>query len=158
MALSNGANLGLLVNGALGETHLTELMKQWRGLDALVQASVKDKDLATPPGSPADGDRYIVAASPTGAWVGHAGKIARYSTVAVAWEMFTGKEGWVVWVDDEDAEYRHDGTSFKFAKGAGTGAARPASGLVGASYFNTTTSKPNWYTGSAWVDATGTAA
>ena len=31
-----------------------------RALDALVQLMVLDKDLATPPGSPANGDRYIV--------------------------------------------------------------------------------------------------
>jgi hypothetical protein len=32
-----------------------------------VQLSVLDRDLAAPPGSPANGARYIVAASPTGA-------------------------------------------------------------------------------------------
>lgn len=40
---------------------------------------VKDKDLATPPGSPAVGDAYIVASSPTGAWTGHAKHIASYT-------------------------------------------------------------------------------
>ena len=38
-----------------------------RALDALVQISVKDRDLAAPPGAPAEGDRYIVAAAATGA-------------------------------------------------------------------------------------------
>ena len=38
-----------------------------RGLDALVQLAVLDRDLAAPPGSPSDGQRWIVAASPTGA-------------------------------------------------------------------------------------------
>ena len=32
-----------------------------------------DRDLATPPATPSDGARYIIAASPTGAWTGHAG-------------------------------------------------------------------------------------
>ena len=41
-----------------------------RDLDTLVQLSVLDRDLATPPGSPSAGDRYLVATSPTGAWSG----------------------------------------------------------------------------------------
>ena len=41
-------------------------------LDTLCQASVIDKDLTTPPGSPAEGDCYIVAATGTGAWTGSA--------------------------------------------------------------------------------------
>ena len=38
-----------------------------RALDALVQLIVQDRDLASPPGSQSDGQRWIVAASPTGA-------------------------------------------------------------------------------------------
>ena len=61
MALTNGPNLGLLFNGAQGELHYNELMARWRGLDALVQPRVIDRDLLTPPGSPADGDVHICA-------------------------------------------------------------------------------------------------
>jgi hypothetical protein len=39
-----------------------------RMLDALVHLSVLDRDLAVPPGAPADGDRYLVASGATGAW------------------------------------------------------------------------------------------
>ena len=39
-------------------------------LDGLVQLSVLDRDLTAPPGSPADGDRYIVASGATGDWAG----------------------------------------------------------------------------------------
>ncbi|MCT9070798.1 DUF2793 domain-containing protein [Cupriavidus gilardii] len=45
-------------------------------LDAVLQLSVKSRAQATPPATPANGDRYIVAANPTGAWVGKAGQIA----------------------------------------------------------------------------------
>ena len=41
-----------------------------RLLDGLVQLSVLDRHLTAPPGSPADGDRYIVAAGATGDWAG----------------------------------------------------------------------------------------
>ena len=47
-----------------------------RRLDALVQISVQSTALATPPASPTEGQRWIVPASPTGAWAGHAGQIA----------------------------------------------------------------------------------
>ena len=39
-------------------------------LDAIVQLAVLDRDLATPPASPAEGDRYIGAASASDAWSG----------------------------------------------------------------------------------------
>ena len=33
---------------------------------------------------------------------------------------------------------------------------RPASPVVGFNYFDTTITKPIWYDGTGWVDATGT--
>jgi hypothetical protein len=39
-----------------------------RLLDGLVQLALLDRDLTAPPGSPADGDRYIVASGATGDW------------------------------------------------------------------------------------------
>lgn len=73
-------------------------------------ATVKDKDLATPPGSPADGDTYIVAAAPTGAWTGHAKDIA-YND-AGTWIFFTPSEGWRLDVADEDIVYRYSGAAW----------------------------------------------
>lgn len=139
MALSNGPNLGLLVNGNQGEAHYTELLRFLRGVDALVMCSVKDKDLATPPGSPADGDRYIVATGATGAWAGQSGKLTRYSSVQTAWEFYAAKEGWLAYVDDEDALYRHIGTAWEKALGArATGWSAPT-GTATRTAFDTTT-------------------
>lgn len=63
------------------------------------QLSVKDRDLTTPPASPAAGDTYIVAASPTGAWAGQAGKVAIWS--GSAWVFGTPRVGWVAYIEDE---------------------------------------------------------
>ena len=46
--------------------------------------------------------------------------------------------------------------SAKKYRGSNTTSNRPSNGLeVGDWYFDTTLTKPIWYTGSGWVDATG---
>ena len=96
MALTNGPRLGVLVDGDEGELHYEELMAQWRAFDSLIQANVISRSLTAPPGSPSDGDTYIVGGSATGAWSTHDNKLARYSTKEAAWEFYTPKEGWMV--------------------------------------------------------------
>lgn len=81
-----------------------------RALDALVQLVVKDRDLATPPASPAEGDRYIVAASPTGLWSGRAADIAVWQDGA--WDFHDPREGWRCWVEDENASLVFDGSAW----------------------------------------------
>ena len=49
----------------------------------------------SPPGSPVKGDRYIVDATPTGAWVDRVYYIATYD--GAAWEFDSPAEGWSVW-------------------------------------------------------------
>jgi hypothetical protein len=78
-------------------------------MDAILNAGAKDKDLATPPGSPLEGDVYIVAASATGAWVGQSGKIAYYNQ---SWKFITPLEGMTIWVNDEDIQYSYTGAAW----------------------------------------------
>jgi len=78
-------------------------------IDALLNAGVIDKDLATPPGSPAEGDVYIIAASPTGAWTGNAKHIAFYSS---GWKFIAPREGLTLWVNDENLLYSYDGSNW----------------------------------------------
>jgi len=68
-------------------------------LDAIVQLSVLDRDLTAPPLSPANGDRYLVAASATGAWAGWDDAIAAF--VEGAWLRLDPQPGWLCWIDDE---------------------------------------------------------
>lgn len=70
----------------------------------------KDRDLATPPGSPADGDAYLVAASGTGAWSGQDGNIAFY--MSTAWEFIAPREGMAAWVNDENIAIAFDGSAW----------------------------------------------
>ena len=59
-------NLSLsYVQAAQAQKHVT-VNETFRRLDALTHLAVASRALATPPGSPADGDRYLVAATATG--------------------------------------------------------------------------------------------
>jgi hypothetical protein len=88
------------LEAAQAQKHVT-VNEAIRALDALVHLSVKDRNLATPPGSPADGDRYLVAlSSATGAWATKEGKVAVYQDGG--WAFLEPREGWVLWVEDED--------------------------------------------------------
>jgi len=86
-------------------------------LDTLVQLSVLDKDLTVPPGSPAEGDAYIVASGATGAWLGWDNRVARY--IDGEWRSYLpgsgAGAGWLAWVLDEDAMYRFDGAAWALA-------------------------------------------
>ena len=120
--MDTSPNLALpYIVAAQAQKHVTH-NEAIRALDALVQLTVLDKDLASPPGSPADGNRYIVAASPTGAWAGQAGKIAAWQDGA--WAFFTPREGWLAWVADEDKVYAYGGSAWaELAANPGSGAA-----------------------------------
>ena len=85
------SNLQLpFIMAAQAQKHVTH-NEALRALDAVVQLMVLDKDLSSPPGSPAEGARYIVAASPTGAWSGQAAKVAAYQDGAWAFYAPRGR-------------------------------------------------------------------
>jgi hypothetical protein len=86
-------------------------------LDALVQCAIIDRDLATPPGSPVNGNVYIVAGSPTGAWVGHTNHLAQWDVTA--WRFHVPEEGWTCYVRDEDALLVYTGSAWTVLAGSG---------------------------------------
>lgn len=72
-------------------------------LDVLTQARAIDKDLSTPPGSPSDGDVYIIASGGTGAWSTKDWNITAY--LDGVWRFFPPKNGWMIYVVDEARWY-----------------------------------------------------
>jgi len=93
--MANTTNLGLpLMAAAQSQKHITHndaiLM-----LDALVQLSVISTSLTAPPGSPVDGDRYIIGSGATGAWAGKDLNVALSSSGA--WVFLVPKVGWQAW-------------------------------------------------------------
>ena len=81
-----------------------------RILDGLVQLSVLDRDLTAPPGSPADGDRYIVGSGATGDWAGWDLNVALWSDGV--WQKLTPREGWRAWIEDEGVLLAWDGAAW----------------------------------------------
>ncbi|MGQ0672800.1 MAG: DUF2793 domain-containing protein [Hyphomicrobium sp.] len=104
--------------GAQAQKHVTH-NEALRSLDTVVQLSVLDRSLATPPASPAEGARYIVAAAPTGAWTGQANKVASFQDGE--WVFYAPREGWITWVADEDIAMAWTGTAWTRISTGGAG-------------------------------------
>ena len=86
----------LLPNQAQKHVTHNEALRQ---LDALVQLSVRDRDLPTPPTAPDEGQCWLVAAGAGGAWAGHEDEIAAWQDGA--WAFLVPGPGWRAWVLDE---------------------------------------------------------
>ncbi len=78
-----------------------------QGLDW--QNSVID-ELADPPGSPAEGDRYIIIAAATGDWEGHEKDVTEY--IDSAWVFFTPNKGWAAYIEDIGKQKNYNGTAW----------------------------------------------
>jgi hypothetical protein len=81
-------------------------LSAWR----LSNLTVKDRGLTAPPGSPADGDCYLIAAAATGVWTGNSGKISYWDADQAEWVIVTPEEGWTVYIQDEDIELLYSGS------------------------------------------------
>lgn len=105
------ANLALpLIAASQASKHVTH-NEALTALDSLVQLACLDKDLTAPPGSPQEGDRYLVAAAnPTAAWAGLSGQIVRYQDGH--WIGFPPRTGWFAWIADEADLYTYTGTAW----------------------------------------------
>ena len=89
------ALLGLpYIAAAQAQKHVThnEALKR---LDGLVQIAVEASGATAPPGSPAEGDRYLLGTGATGAWAGKDGQLAVhadgtwwFAEPAVGWLAF----------------------------------------------------------------------
>jgi hypothetical protein len=78
--------------------------------DALIAPRILDRDLATPPVSPSDGDAYLVRATASGAWSGQEGKIAY--CIDGGWRFAAPFAGLTLYVADENVLLLHTGSGF----------------------------------------------
>jgi hypothetical protein len=121
--------LGQIEYADIGAGHVNAIRKMFRAFDALVMASVINKTTTAPPGSPANGDCYLVAAGATGAWAGKADYIARWSTrfptddtntLVPAWDFYAPKVGMLVYNQADSTFYDYNGATWTpFVSGGG---------------------------------------
>ena len=170
MSVTNGPNQGLMINALTGDNFDVAFRKFLRAIDTRLITVVKDHTLATPPGSPANGDRYLVAASPTGTWAGHANHIATWTTDDPAnptgvWEFHVPASGWDVFSLTAGVPLLFNGTSWSLKSYGSlpsyTVASLPSSPSAGSIAYATNgrkvgegtgagTGVPCYYSNSAW--------
>jgi len=103
--MANSPNLILpYIDANQSQKHVTH-NDALRRLDAIVNINVLAIQ-ATPPGSPVDGDRYIVATGGTGAWLGKDTLIAAWQDGV--WNFYSPRAGWEVYVQALRQLYNFD--------------------------------------------------
>jgi hypothetical protein len=108
--MTDTPHLGLpTIEAAQAQKHVTH-NEALRMLDALVMLAVLDRDLSAPPPSPAEGDRYIVKTTGTGAFAGKSNKIAHFADGG--WSFYSPQAGWVCYLVDEDTLVAWNGTAW----------------------------------------------
>lgn len=96
---------------AQARKHVT-INESLRRLDAVIQTSAVSRSLDVQPASPDDGTLYILPPGKTGdAWGGMSNHALAYYRDG-SWEQLNAREGWQVWVEDEDVLLVHDGSSW----------------------------------------------
>ncbi|MGD2132732.1 MAG: DUF2793 domain-containing protein, partial [Maricaulaceae bacterium] len=125
MSTDQTTNIGLpFVMPAQAQKHVT-VNESLTRLDALVQLAVESRSVSAEPGSPGDGQIWILPAGKTGtAWGLYANWSLGYYRDG-AWEQLSPKAGWRAYVKDEGRIVVYDGAAW--------GAAAPdASGFKNA--------------------------
>ncbi len=69
-------------------------------------------ELDTPPGTPAEGDRYLVIATATGDWAEHENDIAEWN--GTSWDFTTPNTGFAVWIEDTTIQKVFNGSAWVF--------------------------------------------
>jgi len=128
MPIFNGVKINTLVSAANGDTYGDAERHQFRTWQSLVQANVKQVGLNTPPGSPANGDTYVIGSAPVaGLWASQANAIAYWAidpqdgvVTTGAWEFYTPQIGWTVFDNNSLLTWKFNGTVWLWQKQTGT--------------------------------------
>jgi hypothetical protein len=80
-------------------------------IDIAIQPAVEGSPAGEPPTAPADGECWIVAAAPTGAWSQHAGEIACWTDGG--WRFVAPQPGMSAWNKAASLPMVFDGSSWR---------------------------------------------
>jgi hypothetical protein len=80
-------------------------------LDTVVQLSVENLGVATPPETPGVAERFLVGAAATGAWAGHDQEIA--IKTSDGWRFQPPARGWIAHLQSSGTLAAFDGTTWK---------------------------------------------
>ena len=137
MSIVNGVKIGTMVSAANGDTYGDGERNEFRTQQALIQANVKAMFQVAAPGSPSNGDTYVVGSSPTGwtpATIAPAVAVNQIAYWAVdaqdgpsitpsiatgGWEFYTPQPGWVVYDNITAAFWTYNGSTWVVYKSAG---------------------------------------
>jgi len=118
----NGPRIPVMVSGDAGDSYLVSGNAMLRMLQALVQPNVIGVGFSTPPGSPSNGDMYVVGSGATGLWAGHDNAVAYWSTDNASvplgeWEFFFPFKGWIVTDQSNGSLYIYTGVVWEVTSG-----------------------------------------
>ncbi len=107
--LTNRYALPMLASGQAQKeiTHNEALLL----IDALAHPAIESRTLASPPGSPLPGQLWLVAASPTGEWVGKAAQLALWTSGG--WRFLAPRAGMNIWSKPDGIFIWFDGTGWQ---------------------------------------------
>jgi Protein of unknown function (DUF2793) len=109
--MTDTPNLALpFIEGSQAQKHVTH-NEALRILDAAIQIAVLDLTRTSPPSSPAEGERHVVASGATGAWAGQGNAIASWQDGA--WAFLVPRTGWCIWSVADDVVFVFDGTHWR---------------------------------------------
>lgn len=134
MPAIEGNNLGLFSGWVRGEDFWGGPMNQnLTILDSVVFLIVQSASFSAPPPDAEDGQVYIVAANPTGPWLGQEGAVA--VLIGETWTFLIPKEGWRARFKSIDAFMWYNGTSW-IGELDGFDPDNPGSGDGGPAFFD----------------------
>ena len=158
MSVTNGPRRGLMINALTGDNFDANFRAFLRAIDALLMCAVINRSTSAPPGSPANGDAYIVQATGTGAWAGHDNAIAIWTTDnplagSGEWEFYPAANGLFVYSVADTAVYFWNGTAWTAVGGGGGGGSSTLAGDTDVTIATPAAGQLLTYNGSKWVNA-----